>query len=524
MGRRQLGGWGWELSDRELGQALALLGVVAPVLAGRQGLRGAVPLTRRAAAALLRATIDRAGRSALVWDIGPLGGLDGLRKLLHGQPALPIVAAWNSSPAPATHLELHPARGLDNAFLFDLLDGALADRTPHFPLPEPMGQRRWRWPLRIGFPVGDEWLRDRLYDGPRPLSQSVAPLTEPEVGPSRCDIFLVEAHPGRGLRDIAEMSLAEAALVVVFVDGATREDPLRARAIAARSNAAGVVLVKAAYDRQAEWLRTFLREPHLRPVPEALWQAGDIHAFLAARRMLDARPLGEAVTAIKARLEATEAVEGADRMVMAAPPEPTLREMNLPLVRELPMAAMRDGFTRAAMTFEHESGGASHVAAVARAAEPAMDLLERRQAEDRFIRAGVRIRTRGDWTSVRGGFLAGRRHRIGISIGPPEEGLIVARDAIPREALEDAVGHTLTIVISEQRLLPKPLIGKIRLPAFGATKEVPFDLPVPRGATSVNARISVLHRGRILPDRPPSGTSAAHVRAAAPRIRPRCDR
>jgi hypothetical protein len=216
MSRKAFGGWGWELSDQEFGQALALLGVTARRASGTPGgAAAAFPLTQRRARALVDGEYQHAG-PALVWDLEALGGLEGLRTLVRDQSAMALAAAWNRSLAGYSNLEIRPARGLDNRWLARTLQPALSDVPPHFALPEPVGRMRWNWPLRIGFAVGDGGLRDHIYEGPTPLSGSVAPLTVTEVGPSRCDILLLQAYRGRGLREIAALDLPEAALVIVF--------------------------------------------------------------------------------------------------------------------------------------------------------------------------------------------------------------------------------------------------------------------------------------------------------------------
>lgn len=489
MSRRLFEDWGAALSDREFGQALALLGVVGDVIPDRHG------LTRDAARSLVDRRVQRAGDDPLAWDLASIGGLGGLRRRLADEDPLTLAAAWNDSSAPYRPLEIHPTPGLPNRWLAQILQGALAQGLPHFPLPEPQGRPRWNWPLRIGFAVDDGRLRDRIY-GPAGLSGSVAPLTESEVGPTRCDILLIEADRVRGLREIAAMGLPEAALVLVFNDGARPEDPLRARAIAERTNAAGVVLLEAGPALETEWLERFLRElSHLVPILPSLRHVGGIAALLAAPRLLDGRPLVEATAALEATLGMTAAMPPADEMAVAAMPPTTMVELDMP-AGEMTVPIIREHFARRSMTFRNETGGASHVAAVTRSATPALEALEEGQAEDRYIRADVDVPGAGGRNRLRRGFLAGARHRIAVSIGPPDGDHIVGGTAVP--GLAAAIGHQLTIVLSEPALLRKPLVGKVELPPFGPTRDLVFDLPVRRSSAAVEARISVLHRGRIL--------------------------
>jgi hypothetical protein len=499
MSRKQFGGWGWELSDREFGQALALLGAVAGLQTrGPHGQHRVLPLTKSRARSLIDRAVSEA-HPALSWDLAPAGGIASLRAQLREQPALDLVYAWNKSQAGYRPLEIRPAPGIDNRWLVEILEGAVRGGPPHFRLPEPAGQLRWSWPLRVGFAVGDEWLRDRIYAGSVPLSQSVAALTEPEVGPDRCDLLVMEKHPGRRYRDIAAMALPEATLVVIFEHPMRPEDPIRARAIAARANAWGVVVVEVAAEHETEWLRTFLRElSHLASVPEAARRAGNIGGLLAATRLLYASPLREAAASLQATLSQTAAMSAAEPMLLDAMPRSTMEALDLVPDRPVSMPILQREFNRVALQYRSERGGASHVAAVARAAAPALDELERGQAEDRFIRTSVEVPRFDGWARLRRGFQAGRRHRIGVSIGPPDRELIVGSNPVPRDALDAAVGHRLTVVLSDPILLRKPLLGTVALPPFGPTETINFELPVGRSASDVHARITILHRGRIL--------------------------
>ena len=431
-----------------------------------------------------------------MWDLGAIGGLDGLRAGLKHQDALALVRAWHASYSGYWQLELRPSRGLDNRWLFQVLQGAMQVHPPHFPLPEPEGRRRWNWPLRIGFPASQDWMLRGIYEGRPALSPSVAPLTQPQVGPNRCDILLI-GPADASLRGLAAESLPEAALVVVFLSSKERGDPMDARAFAARTNAAGVALVEH-HTEMIEWLRTFLRElSHGTSVTMALRRAERIQGLLAASRLLDTVPVDEAAIRLRATLGMTAAMPAAKTMFVEAMPDATLDELNLPRGADLLLSAVREAFDERTMNYLSETQGASHVAEVARAAVPAFDELERGQAKERFIRAAIHVARAGEWARLRHGFEAGRPHRIAVSIGPRDSDLIIAATPVPRE-LEEAAGHRLTIVLSEPTFLRKPLVGTVFLPKFGSTENVDFTLPARRSATSVRARIIVLHRGRIL--------------------------
>jgi hypothetical protein len=507
MSRRLFGGWGWELSDRQFGQALALLGVIAPGLATSAGLRAVHPrrqahgkrpqdITAAHANSLLTQAMEASPAGLLTWDLSPLGGIDGLRPILDRLPVGALVRVWEKSFAGYRPLEIRPAPGLDDRWTFDILSGALEAGLPHFGLSAPPGRLRWNWPTRVGFQRDAAGLRDWVYGR---LSQSVAPLTEPAVGPDRCDVLLVEAHGIRRLAEIVTTPLPEASLVILFESDWRPAALSRARAVAASANAWGVVVVRADSQALTEWFRTLIRElSHEESLLNALRTAGSVTGLFAAAGLVGAVPLRIAGSALASRMEQTLSMTATESPQAPPLPKPTMEVLALRPDRRVTMAVLGKRLRETNLAYASEGDGATDIAAVSRAAEPVLIALERRQVEDRYIRAAVEARRGQTSKPVRRGFRAGARHRIAVSIGPRDEDLVVATDVIPPEVLADAAGHRLTVVLSEPTLLARPVVRTLELPAFGASEAARFELPVRRSVSNVEARISLLHRGRIL--------------------------
>jgi hypothetical protein len=132
-------------------------------------------------------------------------------------------------------------------------------------------------------------------------------------------------------------------------------------------------------------------------------------------------------------------------------------------------------------------------------APPYLEEVERSQARLRFIRAQVHHRDRKGRSALRRGFQAGATHDVAVSIGPKDAAWRAGNQPFPMEKLPpDASGHQLTVVFSEPNLLRTPLVDSIALPPSGPSDAAVFSLPVKGNVSSVEARISVLHRGRIL--------------------------
>ena len=150
------------------------------------------------------------------------------------------------------------------------------------------------------------------------------------------------------------------------------------------------------------------------------------------------------------------------------------------------------------LAFASEGDGATDVANIGRAVEPMLRELEERAAEDLHIRAATEaLRRREPALAVRSGFRAGASHRIPVSIGPRQEGLIVATEA------------TLPKPSPMPPAIASPSSCPSRNPSRGRSWErssCPCSVPAGRSYSRCacprmrkpQARIAVLHRGRIL--------------------------
>jgi hypothetical protein len=142
--------------------------------------------------------------------------------------------------------------------------------------------------------------------------------------------------------------------------------------------------------------------------------------------------------------------------------------------------------------FEHETGGALAVAEGARAAR---ELLPPPTA--RYLQAQVLEESEGVRVPARA-LRPQSSYSIAVQVGPPDpDWLADPEQPFPEESLPPAAEHRLTVVLSEPDLLEEPLSDEIVLPASGASDVCWFSLRT-REARPVEARIIVLHRGRVL--------------------------
>jgi hypothetical protein len=213
------------------------------------------------------------------------------------------------------------ARWLDPAWVFETLSAAETGTVPYFPLAGPGGRVRWSWPLRMGFLT--EELRDDLYDEVRGI---IAALTEPEVGPSRCDVLLVSANVADAGEILEEepSAVPEATLALLLDVRRQPEDPRPLPILASHLSAWGAAVIRIPTTR-AEWFRTFVTHlSHASALLQSLRGAGGVAALFAAPALAEAAPLPDATSTLTARMHSID--KAFDEAAGALPlPPPTMR-------------------------------------------------------------------------------------------------------------------------------------------------------------------------------------------------------
>jgi hypothetical protein len=347
----------------------------------------------------------------------------------------------------------------------------------------------------VGFLADDPGrsLRQELYAN---LEEYLADLSAPEVGPTRCDLLLLPHGLKQALQAVRRATpRPEATCAVVLTSEAGEPDFDQMVDLAHELSAWGVAVVSLSTPQRAGWFKELITMlSHDQPLEEALdgassatgaghvWKVGAEDFFEQAR-------LSEALGALGEQMMATANGGTVDL------PHETARALDLP--QAAPAGAVAERIRDVDMSFIHERGGATHGARAARAARPMFEEAERGEAATRFILATVTDRERD--RSLRAGFRAGGSHDINVWIGPKDREAIAGNVAFPDADLPpDRNGHRLTVVFTEPDLLAEPLVETIELPTVGKSGAARFRLDVPAESKGVEARISILHRGRIL--------------------------
>lgn len=128
------------------------------------------------------------------------------------------------------------------------------------------------------------------------------------------------------------------------------------------------------------------------------------------------------------------------------------------------------------------------------------------------------------------GFFMGETARVRVRIAPPAEGWQAFLTPFPRLQAEPEETVQLQVCLVEPRQIGEPMWGELLLPPKGSSSVHSFDF-VPRASGDFEARIIVLHRGRVVqtalllaqvraPGTPPLPSDAAAPRLAG-MVRPR---
>lgn len=103
----------------------------------------------------------------------------------------------------------------------------------------------------------------------------------------------------------------------------------------------------------------------------------------------------------------------------------------------------------------------------------------------RFLQARMAPPVRPTW-----------QYRVFVRIGMPDRGWASVEKPFP--SLSETETHELTVIFWEPTVSPDPQVQLLRLPPKGNSSEVRFAFPAAEGLKSIAARITVIHRNRVL--------------------------
>lgn len=146
--------------------------------------------------------------------------------------------------------------------------------------------------------------------------------------------------------------------------------------------------------------------------------------------------------------------------------------------------------------FMRESGGATEVVKQRRKADTLTKKIPQRY-EDRRIQAQV-FDVPGD-KQQRLALRPNTSYAVDVRIGPPGGKWESADKELPMELLPPSEkGHDLTVVFAEPNVSPEPQVDKLFLPPHGPTATCRFYFHTTDSLEPLAARITVLHRNRVI--------------------------
>ncbi|MBS0494238.1 MAG: hypothetical protein JSS31_09845 [Proteobacteria bacterium] len=533
MDRQELSEWSLELADDAFPAALAALGVLGALAADALAAAHDPPLGWHTdgLVRLLQDAIDP--ESGIVpWQLPhrfARGLVPQLRIRSAGQrratalpaPAADVLAAlWHDVvaglPRPADGLARAPRIALRSAArdaarvmaLAEILAqpaaraaGVFIDTS--FPAE---GRAEWRWPMTIATlpddPLGQALAeRESWVPSDWPIRVRTASREVP-----RFEILVI----GAGVSDALARLLSSRLTLrcgLVMVAGLRTDSPganeALLRALAARLSAEGVAVLDSGdslEDFVAKVDQFGFQLTHNLTLDQALKQVFGDGALLLADPVLLARARVD--TSIT---QATRRLRG-----MAAGTRLRLSEKSLHLLRpeEVPMApaaavapaelAGAIEVARSRYQFAHESGEATAVAELNQRLGEAERAAQRQAAVPRFVQQQSFRKLKGRFVPERAAYVVGVPVLVRIHIGPKRADRVAAPTAFPEDRLpRSRAGHRLQVVLHEPQQFDRPLLREIHLPRTGDSSAARFVF-TPRAPGSFEARLSVLHRGRVL--------------------------
>jgi hypothetical protein len=378
--------------------------------------------------------------------------------------------------------------------------------------PEPAfkGRSEWRLPFTVAALESDAMalpLRDR-----RSFDPEYWPFRYATAGRAhdRCEILVLSLPIAAALTALLQSGLRlRATLVMVAGLG---EDSMESAwplvtAIAARVSASGVALIPPGDpQRLADQVNAMCFDlTHNFPIDAALCRNfGRETQFFGNRELIDASQVSAQVEKLGKRIEAlpseaTFALGGRSRALLThgalARPSPRAGERD----------ELREAMAASAPTFEfaHESGEAAAMTELAEVVRVANAKAVTATRAARFVQQrcfrGEDNESSSELKEIHDAFALGEAVLARIRIGDAADALWVSSNiAFPDHKLPpNETGHRLQVMFFEPSQLDKPIVADIHLPVVGASTEAEF-LFTPRAAGAFEARITIVHRGRIL--------------------------
>jgi hypothetical protein len=359
---------------------------------------------------------------------------------------------------------------------------------------------RWQWPLRIDA-FEDDLDRLALYRltdvWPANTLAVVNKLSREEA---RSEILVMQGGVRDSLRRILTLPhQVRAGHVILFgpVDVVWRELSSHVESLMAETQAGALSLIACPPEEIEGRFNHFVEElSHNHPYDLALAAAfpreSSIH--LLDFRLIDATALTTVARDLGRSLRAMP------RMAKMAVPDEALRRANIGWTSAKPPDELGEELEARAdeIPFEGESQGATGLREIATAERSARREAARSETP-RFLQGDLFKLSEGVAIPEIRGFIAGRRYRLDVFIGPSGEGTITAEEFFDDRQLDwkKKRSYTLQVMFADPVQWEEPLTGKMVLPREGRSSKCPL-LFTPTRPGPFSGRVTIYYRGRIL--------------------------
>lgn len=372
------------------------------------------------------------------------------------------------------------------------------------------GEVGWEWPLRVGFlpDRASQALRENLMQYVAGDAGWVAPLVvfvDICEEHDECDLLISPSSLRSALGSLLRTG-AHVKADCIAVLGRTKEPTMNVgpmmTTMRAVAKASGVALVNVPPVERSSWFENIVRElSHDETMDVALFRASRragtrAPLFMASRKLVEFSRISRRLEILGMQM-ARETSTGATIKVFS---------------HEADSLNIKPGDYHPRDLGELLAGGVEHFHfdAERRTASAAVDLGRRVEAaladapasepQPRAIQAQIYEPGVEGGDELRTHWLrADAPHRANVRIGPESEGWATSPVPFPEHELPPDEGeHELTVVFTEPQLLDAPLVATIRLPRVGPSTSCDFYFRTRADVTGIEARITVLHRNRVL--------------------------
>jgi hypothetical protein len=521
MQRSIFGAWGADLDDAEFAKAVAALGL-------RSAHRPWSPWRRNTGRIAEKiATQFTAPEEPVEFQFGT-GPAETLRYLRSAPSARVLANAWNRAQsqipwAPRYRLSfdtdinriLAPAH--PEWIIGQFRNPALNARSIYIGEQPRTSEVDWRWPIRVGLLNSDA---ERDYDSHH--SSTIANLTVPvriREQKGVVDLLWIPRDISSALAELEHSDYPVYAHAVAITGGVGGLDWFAVERAKNRIRELTQAQAVAVASSGQGWLRSFVThlshdasfdvaayrsagsEPY-QPPGSLLWssdkliESSSVKKF--ARDMIQAGLYGSARP-----LD----IEGYINSQLGLPQGPTSAPRLLDALEK-----NLDG-----LDWQHESGGATTVAAISSAIERAkerrihfaspFDSLETSSEilppnGPRFLQTAVFAEpSDGSPQKVKEAFIAGLQHSVRVHIGPDlkDDEHLVLSQPLPEEKLPPGPnGHLLVVTFFEPQIMKEPQVQTLLLPQIGGSIPCTFRFTVEPHMEAIEGRVTVLHENRVL--------------------------